>query len=157
MSCVFISVLTDNIFYLISFESSAFRRGSNLFPLMYRIAEAKGFKSILKLLSKTTQKSWLILIFVCIYFCELKKIIFRECLSWRMANFWKFGEYLSLRMVSFWKFWVYKFQPQWKKNKQKKQLNQGTFGKCFCHDQRKDKQVTMEKLLLFIDSKKKLN
>ena len=56
MSCVFISVLTDNIFYLISFESSAFRRGSNLFPLVYRIAEVKGFKSILKLLSKKTKK-----------------------------------------------------------------------------------------------------
>ena len=56
MSCVFISVLTGNIFYLISFESSAFRRGSNLFLLVYQIAEAKGFKSILKLLSKKKKK-----------------------------------------------------------------------------------------------------
>ena len=55
MSCVFISVLTD-IFYLISFESSAFHRGSNLFPLVYQIAEVKGFKSILKLLSKKSKK-----------------------------------------------------------------------------------------------------
>ena len=73
MSCVSISVLTDNIFYLISFEGSAFRRGSNLFPLVCRIAEIKGFKSILKLLSKNPQKSWLKLIFASIYFCELKK------------------------------------------------------------------------------------
>ena len=36
----------------------------------------------------------------------------------------------------------------------KKQLNQGTFGWCFCQDQRKDKQVTIVKLLLLIDSKK---
>ena len=75
MLCVFISVLTDDIFYLISFESSAFRQGSNLFPLVYRIAEAKGFESILKLLlqKKKKKKSWLILIFACIYFCELTK------------------------------------------------------------------------------------
>ena len=56
MSCVFISVLIDDIFYLISFESFFFRRGSNLFPLAYRIAEAKGFKSILKLLLKKETK-----------------------------------------------------------------------------------------------------
>ena len=56
MSCVFISVLTDNIFYLISFESSAFRRGSNLFPLVYRKAETKGFKSILQFFFKKKTK-----------------------------------------------------------------------------------------------------
>ena len=72
MACVFIYVLTDDIFYLIFFESSAFRRVSNLFPLVYRIAEAKGFMSILKLLLKKKQKSWFILIFAFIYFCELK-------------------------------------------------------------------------------------
>ena len=55
MSGVFISVLTD-IFYLISFESSAFRRGSNLFPLVYRIAEANAFKSILKFFLKKNPK-----------------------------------------------------------------------------------------------------
>ena len=36
-----------------------------------------------------------------------------------MGNFRKFREYLSLRMASFWKFWVYKSQPQGKKNKEK--------------------------------------
>ena len=56
MACVFIYVLTDDIFYLIFFESSAFRRVSNLFPLVYRIAEAKGFMSILKLLFKKKTK-----------------------------------------------------------------------------------------------------
>ena len=53
---MYLFVLTDNIFYLISFESSAFRRGSNLFPSVYRIAEVKGFKSIPKLLSKKQKK-----------------------------------------------------------------------------------------------------
>ena len=56
MACLFISVLADDIFYLIFFESSAFRRVSNLFPLVYRIAEAKGFMSILKLFLKKTKK-----------------------------------------------------------------------------------------------------
>ena len=60
MWCVSISVLTDNIFYLLSFESSAFRRGSNLFPLVNRIAEVRGFKSILKLLSKKKKKKKLV-------------------------------------------------------------------------------------------------
>ena len=46
-----------------------------------------------------------VLIFVCISFCELKKIVFRE--------------YLFLQMASFWKFRDYKFQPQRKKNKKK--------------------------------------
>ena len=53
--CIY-PVLTDNTFYLISFESSAFHRGSNLFPLVYRIAEVKSFKSILKLLSKKSKQ-----------------------------------------------------------------------------------------------------
>ena len=46
-----------------------------------------------------------VLIFACIYFCELKKIVFCE--------------YLFLRMASFWKFRVYKFQRQRKKNKKR--------------------------------------
>ena len=70
-----------------------------------------------------------------------------------MANFWKFCEYLSLRMASFWKFWLYKFQPQGKRNK-KKTVESRDFRLMFCQDQRKDRQVTMEKLLLLIDSKK---
>ena len=44
-------------------------------------------------------------IFACIYFCELKKIVFRE--------------YLFSITASFWKFRVFKFQPQRKKNKKK--------------------------------------
>ena len=84
MSCVFISVLTDNIFYLISFESSAFRRGSNLFPSVYRIAEVKGFKSIPKLLSKK-QKKLVNTNFRMYLF--LRRIVFREYLSLRMASF----------------------------------------------------------------------
>ena len=46
-----------------------------------------------------------VLIFACIYFWELQKIVFCE--------------YLFLQMASFWNFWVYKFQPQRKKNKKK--------------------------------------
>ena len=48
------------------------------------------------------------------------------------------------------------FSPK-EKRIRKKQLSQRTFGQRFCQDQRKDKQATMEKLLLFIDCKKKLN
>ena len=44
-----------------------------------------------------------VLIFACIYFCELKKN--------RISRVLIFG------MASFWKFWVYKFLPQGKKPK----------------------------------------
>ena len=44
-------VLTD-IFYLMSFESSAFHRGSNLFPLVYRIAEAIRYTNVKCLLEQ---------------------------------------------------------------------------------------------------------
>ena len=47
-----------------------------------------------------------VLSFVCIYFCDLKKIAFRGYLFLRIASFWKFREYL--------------FQTQRKKNKKKK-------------------------------------
>ena len=50
-----------------------------------------------------------ILIFACTYFCELKKITFRE--------------YLCLQMASFWKFEFINFRPK-EKRKRKRQLNQ---------------------------------
>ena len=81
-----------------------------------------------------------VLIFACIYFRELKKIVLREYLFLRLA-------------ASFLKFRVYKFQPQRKKIRQ---LNQGTFGFLSRSTQQKDRQVTMEKLLLLILKKAEL-
>ena len=43
------------------------------------------------------------------------------------------------------------FSPK-EKRIRKRQLNQGTFGSVFCQDQRKDRQVTMEKVLLLTGS-----
>ena len=59
-----------------------------------------------------------VLIFTCICFCELKKNRILWVLILENGKSLKFREYLSLRMTSFWKFWVYKFQPQGKKNKE---------------------------------------
>ena len=74
-----------------------------------------------------------VLIFAGIYFCELKKIVFRE--------------YLFLRMTSFWKFRVYELK--------KKTVESRDIPLIFCQDQRKGRQVTMEKLLLLIGFEKK--
>ena len=127
MSCVFISVLTDNIFYLISFESSAFRRGSNLFPLVYRIAEAKDFKSILKLLLNKKHKSWLILIFARIRFCELKKSYFASAYLGEWQTYENFASTYLCKWQVFENFEFINFSPK-EKRIRKKQLNQGTFG-----------------------------
>ena len=40
-----------------------------------------------------------VLIFACIYFRELKKIVFREYLFSRMTSFWKFRVYKFLRIA----------------------------------------------------------
>ena len=83
-----------------------------------------------------------VLIFACIYFRELKKIVLREYLFLRLA-------------VSFLKFRVYKFQPQRKKNKT---VESGDIWLMFLSrsTQQKDRQVTMEKLLLLILKKAEL-
>ena len=46
-------------------------------------------------------------------------------------------------------FEIINFSPK-EKRIRKRQLNQRMFGECFCQDQRKDRQVTMVKLLLLI-------
>ena len=51
-----------------------------------------------------------VLIFACIYFCKLKKIVFPENLFLRMASFWKFA--------------FINFNPK-DKRLRKRQLNQG--------------------------------
>ena len=50
-----------------------------------------------------------VLIFACIYFRGLKKIVFCEYLFSRIASFWKFHEYLFFPIANFWKFHVHKF------------------------------------------------
>ena len=82
-----------------------------------------------------------ILIFACIYSCELKKSYFAS------AYFFEWQVFQNFEFIN--------FSPK-EKRLRKRQLNQGIFG-CFCRDQRKDGQVTMEKLLLLIDSEKKLS
>ena len=45
-------------------------------------------------------------------------------------------------------------QPRRERNKKRTQLNQGAFDKCFYQDQRKGRQVTMEKLSIINNNKK---
>ena len=126
MSCVFISVLTD-IFYLISFESSAFHRGSNLFPLVYQIAEVKGFKSILKLLSKKSKK--LVNTNFRVYlFLQAEKACISRVLILQNGKFLKISPVLIFANGKFLKILSLQISAPRKKRIRKKQLNQGTFG-----------------------------
>ena len=95
-----------------------------------------------------------VLIFACIYFRELKKIVFRKYLFSRMGSFWKFREYLFLRMASFWTFRVYRFQLQRKKNV-KKTVESRDIRLTFLLrlTERQAGHHGVEKLLLLIDSK----
>ena len=94
-----------------------------------------------------------ILIFTCIYFREIKKIVFREYLFSGMVRFLKFRLYLFLRMASFWKFGVYKFQPQRKKNK-KKTVESRDIRLMFLSKSRERQAGHDGKFLLSIDSSK---
>ena len=83
-----------------------------------------------------------VLIFAYIYFCELKKSYFAR------TYFWEWTVFENFEVINF---------SSKEKRIRKRQLNQEIFGLFFCQDQRKDWQVTMEKLLLRIDFKEKLN
>ena len=128
MSFVFISVLTDDIFYLISFESSAFRQGSNLFPLVYRIAEAKGFESILKLLLQKKKKKLVNTNFRVYLFLRANK---ESYFTSAYLGEWQIFENFASTYLCEWEvsenFEFINFSPK-EKRIRKKQLNQGTFG-----------------------------
>ena len=93
---------------------------------------------------------------VCLFLRAKKESYFASAYLGEWQIFENFASTYLCEWQVFENFEFINFSPK-EKRIRKKQLNQGTFGKCFCHDQRKDKQVTMKKLLLLIDSKKKLN
>ena len=74
-----------------------------------------------------------VLIFACIYFCELKKLYFASTYFLQLASFWKFRVYIN-------------FSPIEKRTRKIKGYA--------ANFQWKGRQVTMEKLLLLIDSEK---
>ena len=143
-------ILTTVISYMINPITKAFVTKSKEYSIMQHLQllekweDHQGANSVKSYLKRTY--FWVYL------FSRAKKIVLREYLFSRMANLWKFREYLILWMTRFWKFRIYKFQPQRKKNKKNTAESRDIW--LFLSNQRKDRQVTMERLIL---KKKKLN